>query len=29
VVDGALKVIPGQPVKVVEGVVEPKPPAKK
>jgi len=28
VVDGAMKVVPGQPVKVVEGV-EPKPPAKK
>jgi len=27
-VDGALKVVPGQPVKIVEGA-EPKPPAKK
>jgi membrane fusion protein (multidrug efflux system) len=29
VVDGAMRVVPGQPVKVVEGVSEPKPPAKK
>ena len=29
VVDGAMRVVPGQPVKVVEGVSEPNPPAKK